>query len=102
MMLSLTEDFKTLGEFEKQPLEIASLAHRTGRPVVITKNGKPDLVVMDANTYEWQLHCHNLKLLLAEGEADIRAGRCRPIEEFFAEVDHEKKLPRNNQRKRRK
>ena len=92
MAISLTEDVKTMSELENQPREIVKQIHETGRPVVITKNGKPDLVILDAASYQRQLKAANLAQRLAEGEADIKAGRTQPYEEFIEEFRRAKKI----------
>ena len=51
MGLSLTEDIKS-----------------TGRPVVITVNGRPDIVLLDATVFERKLSALNLHALLAEDQ----------------------------------
>jgi prevent-host-death family protein len=102
MTLSLTEDFKTLAELQRDSAEILAQVRRTGRPVVITKNGKPDVVVMHAKDYEWLVHCLNLSRMIHEAEADVRAGRVRDVEEFLDELKHGNKVPRANHAKRRK
>ena len=100
MIISLSEDIKTMTEFEKHPERIAKQIHDTGRPVVIMKDGKADLVILDVASYEHQLRVKNLAELLAEGEADIKAGRTRPIEEFFEEMSvAKKKVSRRNHKK---
>ena len=93
MAISLTEDVKTMTEFEREPHKIVKQIHETGRPVVITKNGKPDLVILDAASYERHLKTANLVHLLAEGEADIKAGRTQLYEEFIEEFRRAKKIP---------
>jgi prevent-host-death family protein len=84
--ISLTEDFKTLAELKKRPEEVLRQVHETGRPVVITVDGKPDVVILGAATYERKLRAANLARLLAEGEASIQAGGARPAEEVFEEL----------------
>jgi prevent-host-death family protein len=51
MTFSLTEDFKTLTELKKRTEEVLRQVHETGRPVVITVDGRPDVVILDAATY---------------------------------------------------
>lgn len=99
---SLTEDFKTLEELQGGATEILAQVHRTGRPVVITVNGKPDVVIVDAAAYEKRLSVDNVRALIAEGEADVRAGRTRPVEEFMAELIGGAKVSSSNRRKGRK
>ncbi len=92
MTISLTEDIKTMTELENDPHQIVKQVHDTGRPIVITKNGKPDVVILDAASYERQLKTANLAQMLAEGEADIKAGRTQPYEEFIKEFRRAKKI----------
>ena len=86
MAISLTEDFKTADELKSHTQHILQQLQRTGRPIVVTVDGKPAAVLMDAAAYEDHLHNMNLARLLAEGEADVRAGRTRPASEFFKEL----------------
>jgi prevent-host-death family protein len=102
MSIRLTEDFKTAEEMNKDPQKIFDQVHQTGRPVVVTVNGKPDVVILAAETYEKHLRTMSLAHLLAEAEADVRAGRVRPAEEFFAEMEHAKKIPGRARNKSRK
>lgn len=92
MTISLTEDVKTMTELKNEPEKLVEQVHQTGRPIVVTKNGKPDIVVMDAAAYERQLKSANLAQLLAEGEADIKTGRTQPYEEFIKEFRRAKKV----------
>lgn len=85
MHISLTQDFRTIEELEKDPRSVVDQVHETGRPVVLTRDGKPDLILLDAATYERNLRVKNLKELLEEGEADRAAGRVQSIEDFEAE-----------------
>ena len=94
MSMSLQEDFRSLAEFERDPREIMRQVHRTGRPVVVTVKGKPDVIVLDAVAFERRLKLVNLAHLLAEAEADVQAGRIRPADEFFSELNRDEKVPR--------
>jgi prevent-host-death family protein len=94
MSISLHEDFRTLAEFEEDPRSIVRQVHRTGRPVVVTVQGKPDLIVLDAAAFERRLKLVNLAHLLAEAEADVQAGRTRPAAEFLGEFSREKQVSR--------
>ncbi len=91
MNLSITEDFRPLTDLENQPLHLAEQARATGRPVVVTTDGRPDVVILSASAFERQLRLANLAALLAEGEADVRSGRTRPAREFFQDLRSGKK-----------
>jgi prevent-host-death family protein len=92
MNISLTEDVKTMTELESQPRKLVEQIHQTGRPIIVTKNGKPDLVILDAASYERHLKTANLVQLLTEGEADIKSGRTQAYEEFMKEFRRAKKI----------
>ena|SRR5687767_7362360 len=94
MNLSITEDFRPLADFAQQPLDVAAQARATGRPVVITADGRPDVILLSADAFARQLRLANLASLLAEGEADVRNGRTRPAREFFRELRGGKKKVR--------
>ena len=49
-------------------------------------NDRPDAVRLDAKTYEKHLRAFNLAKLLAEGEADVAAGRVRSARSVLREL----------------
>jgi prevent-host-death family protein len=92
MSISLTEDVKTIQEFKAGPLKILDQVRETGRPVVITADVKPDVVILDAGTFERRLKAVNLARLLSEAEADVREGRVRSAKTFLDEFCRDKKI----------
>lgn len=105
MTFRLTEDFKTIEELREAPDAIVRRVRDSGNPAVITVRGKPAVVMMTASQYEDLVHHLELASALLKGESDIRAGRTRPAEEFFAELLNEKprakKVSRRNHAGRR-
>jgi len=91
MKISLTQDFRTLDELESDPRSVVKHARESG-PVVVTVNGKPDVVILSAAQYEWDQHRSRLKKLIAEGEEDIAAGRVQSLEDFAKEIGCEDAL----------
>lgn len=79
-------------EFQSEPLAVVKQVHETGRPVVVTNEGKADVVIMDAATFERHLKLANLSRLLAEGEAAVRAGKTISAREFFDGNRRDKKV----------
>jgi prevent-host-death family protein len=100
-MISLAEDIKTAEDLEQFPRALLEQVQRTGRPITIAETGRPAVVMLTAERYEWLVHLVSLSRLLNEAEEDIRAGRVRPLEEFVRELENEEKLPRRNRRARR-
>lgn len=48
MTISLTEDIRPLTDLKRNTQKILDHIHKTGRPVILTKNGKADAVLLDA------------------------------------------------------
>ena len=54
--------------------KISSLAHETGEPIYITKNGEGDIVVMSIDAFEKQMQLMMLKSRLALSEQSLLNG----------------------------
>ena len=86
MSISVTEDIRSVSELKRDTKKIFQHLHETGRPVVVTVKGRPDVILLDAAVYEKRLAEINLARLLSEGEADIRGGRIRPAREAVKDI----------------
>jgi prevent-host-death family protein len=51
-MLHIGQDIHSLSDFKRQTSEMLEHLHRTGRPVVLTLNGRAEVVVQDASAYQ--------------------------------------------------
>jgi PHD/YefM family antitoxin component YafN of YafNO toxin-antitoxin module len=70
----------------------------TGHPVVLTVNGKAELVVQDAEAYQQLLElAERLKVIegIRRGLDDVKAGRTQPVEEALEEIRREFDIPRD-------
>jgi prevent-host-death family protein len=80
------EDIKPVTYLKTRSSRLIRQIAQSRRPVAITQNGKVRAVVIDAESYE-TLHKTLLMLkLIAQGEADIKAGRTMPFERAVARV----------------
>jgi len=94
MVVSITEDIKSASELKKHMREVFDHVHKTGRPVIVTVNGRPDVVLLDAAVFENKLKALNLSQLLAEAEADICSGRTQSARAFLKSLKNGKKISR--------
>lgn len=94
MAVNVVEDIKPVSELKARTREIIQQARDTGRPVIITVNGRPAVVLVDAAEYERQQQLLDLAALLAKGEVDVHGGRTRPMKEFLSELARGKKKRR--------
>jgi prevent-host-death family protein len=85
MSLSLAEDIRSVTDLKRHTREILDHVHQTGRPLILTVNGRADSVLLDAAVYEKQLQAANLARLLAPAEAEVAAGKTRSAEDFLKE-----------------
>jgi prevent-host-death family protein len=86
MAMSISEDIKTVSDLKKNTNEIFKHMHDSGRPIVVTVNGKPDAILMDVNVFEKKLKALNLSLLLAPAEQDVKEGRTKDARTFLKEL----------------
>lgn len=67
----------------------------SGRPEVLTVNGKPEFVVMDAATFEQMEAAFEEAQFIAavqEGIEDVKAGRVYSVQEARAKIRGEREL----------
>jgi prevent-host-death family protein len=77
------ESVKPITYLKNNAAELVREVNEDGRTVTITQNGEAKVVVMDVDTYDRWRSALTLMKLLAQGEADIRAGRMVDTEEAF-------------------
>lgn len=92
MSISLAEDIRSVTDLKRHTREILDHVHQTGRPVILTVNGRADSVIVDAKIYEKQLKAMNLAHLLSEAETQVSAGQTRSAREFLAEFKNARSL----------
>jgi prevent-host-death family protein len=85
--ISLTEDIKTVEDLVNDPRALLKQAQRNGRPVVIAEGGKPAVVMLKAERYEWLVHLVNFARMMNEAEESIRKHGTITLEEFEREIE---------------
>ncbi len=92
MSINITENIKSISDLKNQTQEIFDEIHRTGQPVMVTVNGKPDVVLLDIAVYERTIKALNLRALLSEAEIDVKKGNTRPARVFLEELKASAKI----------
>ena len=90
--ISPSEDIRSVTDLKRNTREILDHLHATGRPVILTVNGRADSVLLDVRVYEMHLQAGNLARLLAPAEREVETGRTRPAREFLKEFKRAKKI----------
>lgn len=97
--MNLSRDIHSLTDFKKNTPDFLKQLKDTGEPVVLTINGKAELVVQDAASYQRLLElAEGAKVLegIRRGLEDVAAGRTEPIADAFAEIRRDLNLPRES------
>jgi prevent-host-death family protein len=84
-MLDISRDIQSLTDFKKNTSEFVNQLKRTGEPVVLTINGKAELVVQDAAAYQKLRQVAEEATVLEgirRGIEDLNAGRTVSLDEF--------------------
>jgi PHD/YefM family antitoxin component YafN of YafNO toxin-antitoxin module len=67
---------------------------KTGHPLVLTINGKAELVVQDAEAYQALLDRVEAIEGIRRGLADVKAGRTKPARQVFTRLRRKRGIPR--------
>lgn len=81
--MSVCRDIRPVTYMKTRAAELIEDVVTRRSPVVITQNGKPRAVVIDVDTYESWSKALLLLKLVAQGEADIAAGRVSSQADVF-------------------
>jgi prevent-host-death family protein len=84
--MNLTHDIQSLTDFKRKTTEFLRRLKETGHPVVLTINGKAELVVQDTASYQRLFElAERLETIQAvkEGLASADGGEGRPMDDVF-------------------
>lgn len=93
-MLDIANDIRSLSDFKRRTSELLDRLKKTGNPLVLTINGKAEVVVQDAEAYQELLDRVETTEHIQRGLADVRAGRTKPAREAFDRLRHKHGIPR--------
>jgi prevent-host-death family protein len=89
-MLNLSSDIQSLTDFKRRTADFIEQIKETGHPLVLTVNGKAELVVQDAASYqklmELKDRAETVEALRKSLES-VHNGRTRSVEEVFADLE---------------
>lgn len=88
-MLDISRDIQSLSNFKRNTSGLIEQMKQTGQPVVLTVNGKAEIVVQDAKSYQQLLdRIEELEAIsgIRQGLTDIESGKTRPVAEFVQDM----------------
>jgi prevent-host-death family protein len=93
-MLDITQDIRSLSEFKRETLVLLRQMKDTSRPLVLTVNGKAELVVQDAASYQRLLERLETIEGIRRGLRDVKAGRSKALDAAFSQIRKSRGLSR--------
>lgn len=85
-MINLREEINSLSNFKRNTTEFIEQLKETGKPIVLTINGKAELIVQDAGSYQKLLEiAEKLETIEALKPAieEMKAGKGEPAEKIL-------------------
>ena len=93
-MLDLANDIRSLSDFKRKTSELLDRLKKTGHPLVLTINGRAEIVVQDAEAYQALLDRVETIEALQRGFTDVKAGRTKPARAVFERLRRKHAIPR--------
>ena len=93
--LDLSKDILSLTEFKRKTAQYVEQMKETGRPMVLTVNGKAQLVVLDAEAYQHlndELDRADAVAGIRRGLESMERGEGRPFKRVAAELRRKYKI----------
>lgn len=88
-MINLKEEINSLSNFKRNTSDFIEQLKETGKPIILTINGKAELVVQDAESYQKLLEIsEKLETIeaLKPAIAEMKEGKGEPADKVFAEL----------------
>jgi prevent-host-death family protein len=88
-MLDIRRDIRTLSEFKRNTVQLIRQLKKTGEPIILTLNGKAEVVILDAAWYgRVREALDRLETLegIHDGLEDMAAGRMLSLEDAREEA----------------
>jgi prevent-host-death family protein len=93
-MLDIANDIRSLSDFKRNTSELLERLKKTGNPLVLTINGKAEVVVQNAEAYQELLERVETIEGIQRGLADVKAGRTKPARGVFNRLRRKHGIPR--------
>jgi prevent-host-death family protein len=96
--LNVSQDIRSLTDFKRHTTELTKHIKQSGRPVVLTVNGKAEFVIQDAASYQALAEEAERAITIAgiqRGLDEIARGDSQPYREFFKEFAAEMGIAEN-------
>ena len=88
-MIDITQDIHSMTTFKRNSSGLMKRMRKTGRPLVLTVNGKAEAVVIDASAYHEVAEQLDTIASIRRGLAQAKKGMGRPVDDVFDDLEHQ-------------
>jgi prevent-host-death family protein len=88
-MINVTQDIHSFTTFKRNSSSLMKRMKKTGRPLVLTLNGKAEAVVLDPAAYQDIADHLDAVASIRRGLAQARRGEGRPADHVLNELERE-------------
>jgi len=88
-MVNVAEDIYSFTAFKRNSSDLMKHMKKTGRPLVLTINGKAEAVVLDPGTYQQVADHLDVIAKIRRGLAQAKRGEGQTVDEVFDELERE-------------
>jgi len=88
-MIDITQDIHSMTTFKRNSTGLIKRMRKTGRPLILTVNGKAEAVLLDAASYREIAENLDAMAGIRRGLAQAKKGMGRPVDEVFDELERE-------------
>jgi prevent-host-death family protein len=88
-MIDVTQDIHSLTTFKRNTSGLMKHMKKTGRPLVLTINGRAEAVLLDAASYQQVADHLDALASIRRGLAQARKGEGRLADDVLAELERE-------------
>lgn len=89
IMIDVTQDIHSLTTFKRNTSGLMKHLKKTGRPLVLTINGKAEAVLLDASAYQEVADHLDALASIRRGLGQARKGEGRLADDVLAELERE-------------
>ena len=86
-MIDVTQDIHSMTSFKRNSTGLVKRMRKSGRPLVLTVNGKAEVVVLDAAAYRAVASHLDAVASIRRGLDQAKKGLGRPVDEVFDDLE---------------
>jgi prevent-host-death family protein len=88
-MINVAEDIHSFTTFKRNSSDLMKRMKKTGRPLVLTINGKAEAVLLDPTVYQVVADQLDAVMRIRRGLDQAMRGEGRPVDEVFDDLERE-------------